>query len=401
MNKYRPIQAGKNQSSMKTVEAAQKAETFETAMESARKLNLSLKQFLIAFPEFTNPISEDRLRELLDSATKESIPYLWGIYAAYKCLEALKDDKDYYKRLKDAIEWRISGVVKKELEANPPQDVPSAKFLRDAAPEGTSAQHLAEDQFVIQLTRLIDNKRTLEQLVEDRKLFPEKYPIRNELDALICKKANERLSGKLTPTKRFECIELVGDSLPGFDKVKGLESLVSDKTSVHDLCRASKMLVAPSHGTVEFEAEKLRGRIWAIIIKKTSDRELWWQAALFGSNSWVWEKTCMSARLKILKTSPSFQELLKMFLETGSGIVHDYRGVEYHREVLDLLVSQFRSVLTSTTKAEEDEIRKAYETVAVNTFRFDRHKPECWWQVEMRSLLIRRLYELQNPSQSS
>ncbi len=383
---------------MKTVEAVKKAETFETAMESARKLNFPLKQFLIAFPEFANPISEDRLRELLDLVTKESIPYLWEIYATYKCLEVLKDKKDYYKMLKDAIEWRISGVIKKELEVNPPQDVSSARFLRDAAPEGTSAQHLAEDQFVIQLTRLVDGKKTLEQLVEDRKLFPDKYGIRDDLDMLICKKVNERLSSKLAPEKRFECIELVGDILPYRDKVKGLEPLASQKASVDVLLRAADMLVIQDNFTLEsstigFEGTKLRGRMWAIIIDKTNDRELWWRAARFGTSNWVWDNTCMSARLKILKISLSLQELVEVFLLTES-ISYDHKGDTYHGKVLNLLVSQFKSALSSASLEDTAEIRKAYEVVVKREFRSDGYQKECWWQVAIRSLLIRRLYEL-------
>jgi hypothetical protein len=203
---------------------AQKVDTFETALEPVRQLNIPMGNFLQAHPELAKPIQELRLREILAKAkNKYDLPKLWLIWRAYNHLN--KNNK-FDKELQ-VIKWKIEEIVLQELDLPENDTLETIRELRFATPTGGEAMTRADTKFIEKLEPLVDKNKGIDQLAETRRGIPSGYDQHKAIGLILREKALEEIKKAKVPGVVFALIDRDDLELTNADKRQGLNHAAS------------------------------------------------------------------------------------------------------------------------------------------------------------------------------
>lgn len=373
-----------------------KAETFETALEVARKLRVNLKEFLQARPEFRRSISEDRLNEILSSATTiTDIPHLWDINNGYVCLKALwRQDSERYEKEIRQIREKVSKIIREALQGDQTSlNLRELRGLSKLIPnDDWQTTDSLKRQIKKQVADLLDPKKSLEELLLDRS----KGDSDINYVALVSKKAKRRLGATADAEGKFQIIKIAGFALTYADMVEAMEPVYDDSEDPAHLLQAIRLLKTKDwKDESEEEKQNLRSKIWLKLLDlEPFDRVTAWKAARIGkgktyfdSPKIIGKSDVVFAAIKKLLPEASLSDLLRideiMDKDWLDGNFLEKRNTQ---EVIRIWLQRFIEVLSTST---ETDVRTAYETMAK---RYERAKTE--WRLEAKLEAVNIMYLL-------
>lgn len=372
-----------------------KAETFEPALEVARKLRVNLKEFLQARPEFQRSISNDRLNEILSSATTiADVPHLWDINNGYVCLKALwSEHSERYEKEIRQIREKVSKIIREALQGDQTSlNLRELRGLSKLIPnDDWQTTDSLKRQIKKQVADLLDPKRSIEELLLDRSKCD--YDI-NYL-ALVSKKAKRRLGATADAEEKFQIIKMARFALTYADIVDAIEPVYDDSEDPTHLLQAIRLLKTKDwKDESEEDKQNLRSKIWLKLLDlKPFDRVIGWKAARIGKgkdafdSARIWKRSdVVFTAIKKLLPEASLNDLFKIDeIMDKDWLARNFLAERNTQEVIRLWLQRFIEVLAAST---EGDVRIAYETMSK---RHERAKSE--WRLQAKLEAIKTMYK--------
>jgi len=393
----------KTHSSMKTVET--KVETLETAVEmlmpTGELADVSMGDFLFAHEKFRNPISKERLRDILDrSKNKYDLPKLWLIYRAYNWLA--KSLSHGYQEELSVVCWTIEGIVLKELEHPENDTLEQSLMLYKAAPHGGVARSTAHDMLKKHFRAPLDWDKSLDDLIKvrrDLRLPPEFSHIGEELNKMIHTKALDGIRIAMKPESKLSYLEMKGVQdgvgLTYEERLSTLKEVVELTDKIETLLLAighiQSSMIGDKHAT---ESEKTLNRrslelgndAWCKLMRLSGNREFMWRA--IEETGWlegfhvivVYEAMVRLMKDFMVNFSATHEELQKFEQKDREFNLYDHRR---HSEFAPLITKAYKQLILGGDKAV---VKAIYDQFAGDNISS--------WRGEIKIAAVLRLYEL-------